>query len=655
MARGADESILGREIAGKYRVDSFIGGGAMGAVYRARQRDIDKTVAVKVLHRELADPQFAARFKREAKAASRLDHPNSMRVLDFGEEPDGLCYIVMELVDGRTLFHVLREESPLARERVVDFLRQTLAALAVAHDMGVVHRDLKPENIMILRAVDDEGEVIETVKVCDFGMAKISASRHEAEELASEKLTSHGVVLGTPEYMSLEQGKGEALDGRSDLYAVGVILYQLLTGRLPFTAETPVGVLLKQLVEEPVPPSQVNPGVDPALEAVAMRAMRKRPEDRFASAREMRGALGAAASGSSLPRSASAGASSDPRLGDTQKVPAQHASVPPREPVSAARRELEQSPTTEVAIMRPARPLRLARDILSDPPPPPQRSIVPSLVGVAVLFGLAALAVVGKERWMGGTATGDVSPRVPASQVVPASAAPPGEVSSGVAAAAGGVPAGAAASDTRAPRAPGSAATTDVSPRGSARPLPPGPPGPSAALLPTVPPAPAASGAPSVAPPAEPPSAVASAAVSTTAPSAGGTAAPPAPAEPAHPPAPPSGAGAPAGSFDAARVLVGAVAAQNVRGADVREVLPLDRYDRCYRTSLRAGADRGKGSGSLHLDIDADGVISKATFAGTEPFRDAGNCIVNATLGRKVENVTSGAGDADVPLSFKAE
>src|ERR1700722_10395428 len=147
MARAADETLFGRSIAGKYVVESFVGGGAMGSVYRARQTEIDKLVALKVLHRELlVDPQFSARFKREAKAASRLDHPNSMRVLDYGQEPDGLCYMAMELLDGRSLFQIFRDESPLAKERIIEMLRQTLAALAVAHDMGVVHRDLKPEN-----------------------------------------------------------------------------------------------------------------------------------------------------------------------------------------------------------------------------------------------------------------------------------------------------------------------------------------------------------------------------------------------------------------------------------------------------------------------------------------------------------------------------
>src|SRR5579871_2780784 len=152
--------ILGRTIAGKFLVEDLIGSGAMGAVYRARQIALDKTIAIKVLHGEHADdPAFAARFQREAKAASRLNHPNSMQVIDFGAEPDGLLYIAMEYLDGRSLHHVMREEGRLPPARVADILMQTLAALAVAHDMGVVHRDLKPENVVILRGTDDDGRL----------------------------------------------------------------------------------------------------------------------------------------------------------------------------------------------------------------------------------------------------------------------------------------------------------------------------------------------------------------------------------------------------------------------------------------------------------------------------------------------------------------
>ena len=177
MAKAYDQ-LVGRTVAGKFLVEGLIGSGAMGAVYRARQIALDKTVAIKVLHGEHADdPAFAARFQREAKAASRLNHPNSMQVIDFGEEPDGLLYIAMEHLDGRSLHRVLRGRSPVSSARIADILMQTLAALAVAHDMGVVHRDLKPENIVVLEGADDDGRLRSIVKVCDFGIAKITDSR----------------------------------------------------------------------------------------------------------------------------------------------------------------------------------------------------------------------------------------------------------------------------------------------------------------------------------------------------------------------------------------------------------------------------------------------------------------------------------------------
>src|SRR5262249_47480170 len=155
--------------------ESVLGAGAMGTVYKARQIALDKGVALKVMHRDLAEePQFSARFQREAKAASRLDHPCSIRVIDFGQDTDGLVYLAMELVDGRDLLRVVTQDWPLSPLRIVDILSQVLSALGKAHELGIIHRDLKPENIMVIREVDDEGRVRDAVKVCDFGIAKVT-------------------------------------------------------------------------------------------------------------------------------------------------------------------------------------------------------------------------------------------------------------------------------------------------------------------------------------------------------------------------------------------------------------------------------------------------------------------------------------------------
>ena len=278
------EALVGRTIAGKYAIELLVGQGAMGAVYKARQITLGTTLALKVLHRQLAgEPMFAARFLREAQAASRVDHPSSMRVVDFGEEPDGLLYIAMEYVDGKTLAQIIDDDGPLPVARIVDIACQALAALAVAHDIGVIHRDLKPENIMVIEGQDDEGRTHDIVKVCDFGVAKLLEGGARAPSV-----TAQGVVVGTPEYMSPEQAQGEPLDARSDLYAMGVLLFHLMTGKVPFDSSTAFGTAFMHVNDEPTRPRLLNPRVDSRLEKICLKAMRKRPDDRYSSARELR-------------------------------------------------------------------------------------------------------------------------------------------------------------------------------------------------------------------------------------------------------------------------------------------------------------------------------------------------------------------------------
>ena len=305
-----DPTLIGRTVSGKYKIEKFLGGGAMGAVYKARFAALEKNVAVKVMHRSIAvDPNFVGRFHREAKAASRLDHPNSMRVIDFGEEPDGLLYIAMEYVEGRDLYRVIHEDWPISNSDIGDILMQALAAIAVAHEMGVIHRDLKPENLMMLRAKNDDERDAYVVKVCDFGIAKITEKDDEpktegmpgAPAGGGQKLTTQGLVVGTPEYMSPEQARGEKLDARSDIYSIGVILYQLLTGRTPFTADTPLAVVLKHITEAPAAPSVHYAGVHKGLEAIALKALAKDRNERFQSARQMRNAIRESLEGRPMP------------------------------------------------------------------------------------------------------------------------------------------------------------------------------------------------------------------------------------------------------------------------------------------------------------------------------------------------------------------
>ncbi|QRN93656.1 protein kinase [Archangium violaceum] len=273
LARGEADEYIGRTIAQKYQVEALIGEGGMGKVYRARQVALDKLVVLKVLrHTLLGDDRTVARFKREAKAASRLNHPNSISILDFGVTEDGALFIAMEFVPGQDLHTVLSKDGPLPESRVARIVSQVLSALYDAHAAGVIHRDLKPENIMVEQRRNEP----DFVKVLDFGIAKIQ----DGED--GPTLTRTGFVCGTPEYMSPEQARGATLDHRSDLYAVGVILYQLISGRLPFESDSAVGYATKHLTEEPVPPSRKRPEirVSQAMERLIMRALSKSPDDR---------------------------------------------------------------------------------------------------------------------------------------------------------------------------------------------------------------------------------------------------------------------------------------------------------------------------------------------------------------------------------------
>ena len=271
----AGDRYLGSVVARKYRVEKLLGEGGMGRVYRATQLVLEKPVVLKLLHPGLQrDPRTVARFQREAKAASRLSHPNSIDVLDFGQTEDGALFIAMEFVDGRDLHQLLTDDWPLPETRVIRIVGQVLSALADAHQAGVIHRDLKPENVMVMARRGGETDV---VKVLDFGIAKIIDPSRDG----GPSLTRTGFVCGTPEYMSPEQAKGGQLDARSDLYSVGVLLYQMVTRQLPFSSDSAMGYATKHLTEPPKPPNILRPGsCSRELEAVILWALRKEPSER---------------------------------------------------------------------------------------------------------------------------------------------------------------------------------------------------------------------------------------------------------------------------------------------------------------------------------------------------------------------------------------
>ncbi len=299
---GNGDPLVGKVVARKYSVEQCIGEGGMGRVYRARQLVLDKPVVLKVLHQELlSDARTVARFQREARAASRLNHPNSINILDFGVAEDGELFIAMEYVEGHDLHYLLSNEWPLSEPRIIRIVSQILSALADAHAAGVIHRDLKPENVMVEPRRGGESDV---VKVLDFGIAKIVDTAE-----AGPALTRAGFVCGTPEYMSPEQAKGAPLDARSDLYSVGVLLFQLVTRRLPFEADTAVGFATKHLTEPPPPPSRLRPGGCSAeLEHLILQALSKDPAARPQTAEVFLEALNA------LPASESAHAARTARV-----------------------------------------------------------------------------------------------------------------------------------------------------------------------------------------------------------------------------------------------------------------------------------------------------------------------------------------------------
>jgi len=283
-------------IAEKYRVLRVLGEGGTGIVYLCEHLALEKQVAVKVLHRELANNKdLVARFQREAQTAARFDHPSLVHVMDFGQDKDGTLYLAMEYVQGRDLADLLNDEWPLSDERIAHIMGCVLSALSAAHALGIVHRDLKPENILV-RASEDPSAP-ELVKICDFGIAQLSPVRLARADRPSASLsvrvTGEGTVVGTPWYMSPEQARAETLDARSDVYAAGVVLFQLLTRTLPFMADSAVAVAVMHCTTPPPPPSGYGP-VHPGLESVCLRALSKTREARFQSANEMLAALKAA-------------------------------------------------------------------------------------------------------------------------------------------------------------------------------------------------------------------------------------------------------------------------------------------------------------------------------------------------------------------------
>ncbi|MGB5524951.1 MAG: serine/threonine-protein kinase [Polyangiales bacterium] len=270
------EWLLGQTIDQRYRVDSLLGEGGMGLVYRVTHTRLNKPLAMKVLRQENThDPEVLARFRREAESASNIGNQHIIDVSDFGELTDGSTYFIMEFLDGLDLIDAIDSVDRMPEERALHIAIQVCRALGAAHDAGITHRDLKPENIFLIHRDDEE----DFVKVLDFGIAKVGHG--------PSRLTRAGEVLGTPHYMSPEQCEGEGVDHRTDIYALGVLLYEMVTGHVPHDADTMMGILTKHMYEEPIPPRVRVPHCSEELETLVMRCLEKQPERRYQTMHEV--------------------------------------------------------------------------------------------------------------------------------------------------------------------------------------------------------------------------------------------------------------------------------------------------------------------------------------------------------------------------------
>jgi eukaryotic-like serine/threonine-protein kinase len=427
------DPLIGRIFDGKYRLDQPLGGGGMGTVYRATHLLIDRPVAVKVLsQRFVGDETAQQRFRREARASGRVQHPNAVTVNDFGATEDGWLYIVMELLEGQTLRDLLAREAPLDAARAVSFMLQASAAVGAAHDAGLIHRDLKPANIFI----EQRPNLAAVVKVLDFGVAKFAVEEHDDDY---KTLTQVGAIIGTPRYMSPEQCSGAApLTPASDVYSLGIILYEMLTGAVPFSAETPLAVALKHVSEPPVPPREIVAAIPEELERAVLHALAKEPRARPADANEFRRELHTVAEDLGLERSDN---TVSPSLADLRNAGTESPSgrlvidIATLRQVQAASSgdsfssRLLSGGTSGTAVAKdPRRPdfARLNVPLEKGQSPPGGNGFRLAIAGIIVLIAILGSGIIAARWWRGNTSVDGG----PTSNASAASAASPSPVAS---------------------------------------------------------------------------------------------------------------------------------------------------------------------------------------------------------------------------------
>jgi eukaryotic-like serine/threonine-protein kinase len=375
------DPFIGRDILnGQFQILQKIGSGGMGAVYKALQPQMNRMVGVKILHPKLANRKdLVSRFRREARAMSQLTHPNTVKVFLYGELDDGSLYIIMEFLEGKNLNQTVRAEGPFPLQRALPILVQACGALDEAHKAGIIHRDLKPENIFLVQS----GPLRDFPKLLDFGLAKVGERQMRPGSII---LTQDGMVFGTPEFMSPEQAQGKPLTPASDVYSLAIILYEVLTGKLPFDAKTAMDHIQLHVTTPPIPINGRVPGktFPPLLEAIINRALAKRVEDRFASAADFGAAMTCVLQGATeLPR----------ELGAVVSPPA--GPPPPSAPA-----HLAPVRTAPMAAVHGPQALAPAVGALTAPGPPPSapvrdgsRANVAFLAAVALAFLLLGIAL----------------------------------------------------------------------------------------------------------------------------------------------------------------------------------------------------------------------------------------------------------------------
>ncbi len=385
-------SLIGGILDDKYHILEKLGEGGMGAVYLGEHVRMGRKSAIKVLTQSLAqDHEAIARFNREASSAARINHPNVCAIYDFGDTKEGLIYLAMEYIEGESLTDLLKREGPLGPYRAATIIRQAGSALQAAHHLGIVHRDLKPDNIMVTRARDGS----DVVKVVDFGIAKAMSGDE------GQKVTRTGLVVGTPEYMSPEQLSGDKLDGRSDTYSLALVLFQMLTGKLPFEADNAQEIVMKRRADEPLQLNEalVGGSFPQELQQVIEGALQRMPNDRYASVEEFtRDTVQAVSGGHATPAVDTEGA--------TQQLdmsrPDQQATEPlPSTRVSGSKPTLPLAESAATATVTPDTPLPLTQHSPRDNKKRTKKPVVvlaASLAVVAAGAGVAAVAFSGGEE-----------------------------------------------------------------------------------------------------------------------------------------------------------------------------------------------------------------------------------------------------------------